>query len=157
MANSNPDNQFSDKKQPGRRRGKGKRNLILDAIKEQSLIGLSKESSDDDAEKAFFGHIAARAFNPEDQNGGMCLRLLADKGWSSIKPTMEHVEFTFDENAEPHVQAAQVMKAASDGVIAPDVANMFIGSIASMLKIEEVTEIKKELERIKEILGIADD
>lgn len=157
MANKNPSNQFSEKKQPGRRRGKSKKSLILDAMKEQALMGLNDDSSYDEAEKAFFGHIALRAFNPEDQNGGMCLRLLADKGWSNIKPTMEHVEFMFDENAEPHIQAAQTMKAASDGVIAPDVANMFIGSIASMLKIEEVTEVKKELERIKEILGISDD
>lgn len=147
---------FSKDKQPEKRRGRSKRNLILDSIREKSLIGVDSNASNEDVEKAFFGHVASRAFNPEDQNSGMCLRLLADKGWSSVKPTMEHVEFEFDESAEPHIQAAQVMKAASDGLIAPDVANMFIGSIASMLKIEEVTEIKKEIEQIKEKLGLSD-
>lgn len=144
---------FSKGVQPDKRRGRSKRNLILEAIKEASLMEANPDSSNEDVEKLFFTHIAKQAANPESENFGMCLKLLADKGWSSIKPTMEHVEFTFDENAEPHIQAAQVMKAASDGVIAPDVANMFIGSIASMLKIQEVTELADRLKAIEEQLG----
>ena len=63
------------------------------------------------------------------------------------------VDFEFDENAAPNVQASQVMKAVSDGLIAPDSGQMFISSIASMLKIEEVTEIKDRLDKIEEALN----
>jgi hypothetical protein len=144
----------SDSRKKMKPRGRSKRTIILEAIKEESLLGLSSEASSEEVEKSFFAHIANRAFDIEDQNSGMCLRLLADKGWSSVKPTMEHVEFDFDENASPAIQASQVMKAASEGRIAPDIANMFVSSIASMLKIEEVTEIRKELDSIKEMLGM---
>ena len=66
---------------------------------------------------------------------------------------MPMVDFEFDENASPNVQASQVMKAVSDGLIAPDSGQMFISSIASMLKIEEVTEIKDRLDKIEEALN----
>ncbi len=138
-------------------RGRNKRTLILEAIKEKSLLDLDKDSSNEDAEKAFFSHIAERAINPDDQSSGMCLKLLSDKGWANLKSTMEHVEFNFDEKSDLHVQAAQIMKAVSVGQVAPDVAHILISSIASTLKIEEVTEIKKELEKIKEMLGLVND
>lgn len=115
------------------------------------------ESSNEDVEKLFFKHIAAQASNPGSDHFGLCLKLLADKGWSSIKPTMEYVEFTFDEEALPHQQASQVMKAAAEGQIPPDVAQSFITSIASMLKIEEVTELKGRLTEIEKALGISND
>lgn len=143
---------FGKEQQPDKRRGRSKRTLILEAIKKESLMGTHPDASNEEVEVAFFSHIAKRAGNPEDQNSGMCLRLLADKGWSNVKPTMEHVEFTFDETATPAAQANQVMKAASQGLIAPDVANMFISSIASLLKIEEVTELRAQVEAIKEAL-----
>lgn len=135
-------------------RGRAKKTLILEAIKAASLMDTAPDSTQEETEKAFFTHIAKQAANPESENSSMCLKLLADKGWSSIKPTMEHVEFTFDETAKPHEQAAQVMKAAASGQIPPDVAQAFIASIASMLKIEEVTELSKRLESIEEALGL---
>ncbi|WP_094752686.1 hypothetical protein [Psychromonas sp. CD1] len=39
-------------------------------------------------------------------------------------------------------------------LIAPDVANIFINSIASMLKIDEVTELQRRLASIEESLGV---
>lgn len=138
-------------------RGRAKKTLILEAIKAASLMDTTPESTQEETEKAFFTHIAKQAANPESENSNMCLKLLADKGWASIKPTMEYVEFTFDEEAKPHVQAAQVMKAASSGQIPPDVAQSFIGSIAAMLKIEEVTELKDRLSEIEKALGISNE
>lgn len=140
---------FSEGTQPERRRGRSKRNLILEAIKEASLMEANPDSSNEDVEKLFFKHIATQASNPGSDHFGMCLKILADKGWSSVKPSMDHVEFKFDERATPSVQAAQVMKAASEGSIAPDVAKMFIDSIASMLKITEVTELQDRINALE--------
>ncbi|WP_094752111.1 hypothetical protein [Psychromonas sp. CD1] len=67
---------------------------------------------------------------------------------------MPFVIFDFDKDATPSVQATQVILAASKGFIAPDVANIFINSIASMLKIDEVTELQRRLASIEESLGV---
>lgn len=148
---------FGKDSQPSNRRGKGKQTLILEAIKEASVLGLKGESSKDDTEKAVFRFMAEAAFNPTADTAPMssfCLGQLMKKGWPDVKSVMPCVEFDFDENAEPAVQASQVMKAASDGLIPPDIANTFVSSIASMLKIEEVTELQKRLEAIEESLGV---
>jgi hypothetical protein len=137
-------------------RGKAKRTLILDAIKKKALIGMHEGATRAECEEAFFGHIASRAFNPEDKDSGTLLKFLGDKGWAGLKPTMEPVEFELDETATPAFQAAQVMKASSLGKIPPDVAGLYMTCIASMMKIEEVTTIKADIERIKEQLGIGD-
>lgn len=144
---------FAKDKQPENGRGKAKKTLILNAIKKASLMGTNPDSTRDEAEEAFFVHVATQAANLTGEHFGLCLKILADKGWSSVKPTMEHVEFEFNAEATPANQAAQVMKAASHGLIAPDIANMFISSIASMLKIDEVTELQARLEAIEKVLG----
>lgn len=136
---------------PGR--GMSNKNRVLDGIRKSVLSGLLPEATRDQAEIAFFKKVADRAFNDEDKDSGMLLRFLGDKGWSSMKPTLGSVEFEFDEKAEPHEQAAQVMAAAARGDIAPDVAQMFVASIANMLKINEITEIRERLEQIEKQLG----
>jgi len=147
--------EFTEDRQPEKRRGRSTKNKILDAIKSESvkdLIGLHGEPTREQAENAFFSHIAKRAFNIDDKDSGQMLKVLADKGWSSVKPTMERVEFEFDSTATPDKQAAQVLDAASKGLISPDVANMFIDSISKMLKIDEITVIKNRLEAIEKAL-----
>lgn len=134
-------------------RGKSKKNLILDMLRGKSLLDLSPGSTNDEAEQAFFHHIAKSAFNLEDANRGMCLKLLTDKGWASVKPSSELIEFEFDKDALPHVQAAQVMNAAARGLIPPDIANTFISSIKSMIDIEEYTDLKGRIEKMEAILN----
>ena len=143
---------FGEKNQPSTRRGRSKRTLILEAIKETSLVGTSKDSTPEEVEVAFFKHVAERATNAEDNNSGMCLKLLADKGWASVKPSSECVSFDFDDKAEPHEQAAQVVKAASKGLIPPDIANTFVSSIKSMIDIHEYTELKQRIEKLEAVL-----
>jgi hypothetical protein len=46
------------------------------------------------------------------------------------------------------------MKATSQGLIAPDVANMFISSISSMMKIQEATDMNRRIEEIELSLGV---
>lgn len=100
--------------------------------------------------------MATVAFNPEDKDRGMCLKLLADKGWASVKPSSERVSFVFDVNALPHVQAAQALKAAADGDIPPDIANTFIQAIKAMIDIEEFTNLKDRIAALEKSLGLND-
>ena len=76
-------------------------------------------------------------------------------GWAlPKKPTMPTIEFDFKAGSTPSEQAAQILKETSKGKIAPDVAQLFINSIASMMKIEEVTEIAERLEEIEKMMGV---
>lgn len=134
-------------------RGMSNKNRVLDGIRKSSMSLLSEDATRDEAEIAFFKKVADRAFNDDDKDSGMLLKFLGDKGWSSMKPTLGSVEFDFDEKAEPHEQASQVMAAAARGEISPDVAQMFVASIANMLKINEITEIRERLEQIEKQLG----
>lgn len=138
-------------------RGKGKQTLILEAIREASVLSLSENSTRDESEKAVFKFMAQAAFNPTADTALMsnfCLGQIMKKGWPDVKSVMPCVEFDFDASATPSSQASQVMKAASDGMIPPDVANTFVSSIASMLKIDEVTELQKRLDAIELSLGV---
>lgn len=135
-------------------RGRGKKSLILEAIREESLIETNPDSTPEFVEKAFFRHLAKSALNPLDEDRVVCLKILTDKGWANVKPSSELVEFDFDIDAPPHVQASQIINAASSGQIPPDIANSLVSSISSMLKIEEVTEISRRLEEIEKQLGV---
>lgn len=146
---------FGKDSQPKNRRGKSQKTIILEAIREQSLIGLSPDATRDEVEKAFIAHTASRALNPNDKQSSMLLGILWNKGWKNIKTSNDCVEFDFNEKAKPAEQAAQILKAASSGQIPPDVANIFIQSIASMLKIEEITEIQRRLEELEKAMGVS--
>jgi len=150
MASSSTTLKIGDNLPP---RGKSKRTLILEAIKASSLMDTSPDCTQEEAEMAFFVHIARQASNLSSEHFGMCLKLLADKGWSNVKPTMDYVRFDFDDNLTPSQQAAQVMKAASNGEIAPDVAKMFVDSITSMLKIAEVTELQDRINALERAMN----
>lgn len=143
---------------PGR--GRDKRTLILDAIKESALLGLSKDSTRDEAEKAVFARMAQVAFNPTDENqvgqSGTCLTLLMKKGWPDLKPQDPLIEFEFDSEGTPLQKANQLMSAISNGCIPPSTGISLINAMAAVMKIEEVTEIRQEIDRIKEKLGISD-
>ena len=138
-------------KMPGR--GRSNKTLILEMLREEGHLRLNKDSTKEDAEKAFFSHVATSAFNFEDQNRGMCLKLLGDKGWASVKPSSEMVAFDFTKDGKPFEQAAEVMFAASNGELAPDIANTFIQSIKSMVDIEEYTDLKERIEKLEELLN----
>jgi len=77
-------------------------------------------------------------------------------GWAlPTKPTVPVVQFDFKAGATPSEQAAQIISEAARGKIAPDVAQMFISSISSMLRIEELTEIAARLDEIEKMMDIS--
>lgn len=137
---------------PGR--GRSNKTKILEAIRKESFESLAEGATNDECEVAFFRHIVRRIqCGVGDKDSGMLLKFLGDKAWSSMKPTLGNVEFDFDPDSEPHEQASQVMAAAAKGEIAPDVAQMFVASIANMLKINEITEIKERLEALEQMIS----
>lgn len=135
-------------------RGRSKRTLIIEAMREQALLGVKKDASNEDVEKAWFAHLVENAVSPDSKDSGLCIRLLTERGWAALKPSSECVRFEFDHDAAPHVQASQVMRAVAEEIIPPDLGIAFVGGIRSMLDIEANTELKAEIERIKEKLGI---
>jgi hypothetical protein len=149
MANRDPENKITpDSRSTMIPRGKGKKTLMLDAIRD------SVEGGEHEFLKQVVMIALGRDGSEESKPNTQLLTLVLQRIDPPLKSTLPLIEFDFNEKAKPAEQAAQVMKAASDGVIAPDIANIFVSSIASMLKIEEVTEIRKELDQIKEILGV---
>jgi len=74
--------------------------------------------------------------------------------WNDKKATAPTINFTIDEKGKPTEQAAQILAAIAAGIIQPDIGAMLISSISNVLKIEEVTTIKEEMEEIKRKLGL---
>ncbi len=134
-------------------RGRANKTIILEAMREASMLELTEDSSKDDAEKAFFKMVLSAAITPDDPSRGMCIKLLADKGWASIKPASECVEFEFDHEADVHIQAAQLVKAISTGNLAPDIGNTLIQSIRAMMGIEADTIIKERVDKLEATLN----
>lgn len=141
--------QFDSERQPEERvpRGKGKKSLMLEAIR--AHCGSEDDFLREVVKAAIGDPINEIAPNP------VLMNMVLQRIEPPMKSTMPLVEFEFTPTSKPHEQAAQVMKAAADGLIPPDIANMFVSSIASMMKIEEVTEIAKRLESIEASLGLS--
>lgn len=137
---------------PGR--GQSFKNKLLDVIREEAMIGATKKTTKEKTEKLYIKHMAERAFDTDDIASATLSKELLNKSYPSLKSTVPLVEFDFDVDAKPSVQASQILKAASNGHIPPDTAQIFISSIASMMKIEEVTEIADRLTAIEKELGL---
>ncbi len=139
---SNKYTKFTSDNQPNskNRRGKSPKTKILEALRRSS-------KSEDD----FWDVLVKRALDPDDP---VALKEVLARLSPTKKATMPKIEFVFDANATPSIQASQILAAASDGIIPPDVAQVFISSIATMMKIEEVTEIANRLTAIEKELGL---
>lgn len=141
---SNKSTQFSSENQPSNRkvRGKSERTKLLEAIK--------RTGGDEDG---FYDILVERAFNREDPASSQLLKELMIRFYPPSKPTLPCIEFDFDENASHAVQAAQILKATADGQLPPDMAATFIQAISNMLKIDEMTDLRNDVEEIKRILN----
>ena len=147
--------EFSSENQPEERkpRGKGKKSLMLEAIRsvcenEQEFLrrvvtvglgGAEVTGKDDDGEDI----VEYRPPNP------MLINMVLSRIEPPLKAISSMVNFEFDDKAKPHEQAAQVLKAVADGSIAPDIGHMFVTSISSMLKIQEITDIDERLKKME--------
>ena len=134
-------------------RGRSKKTIIMEALRKEAMSGVPDGASNDEAENAWFSHLVKKAFDSEDKDSGLCLRLVTERGWAALKPSSDCVSFEFDKDATPTTQAAQVMDAVSEGHIPPDLGLAFVSGIKSMIDIEANTELKARIEQIEEMLG----
>jgi hypothetical protein len=136
---------FTSDNQPDpskKKRGKGKKSLMLEAIR--STCG---------SEQEFLKSVVKIGMgDPENEvePNPKLLNMVLQRIEPPLKANNACVNFEFNPKLKPHQQATQVLDAASKGVIPPDVAAMFVSSIQSMLKIEEVTEVKEKLDKLEE-------
>lgn len=155
--------EYSKDNQPEERkpRGKGKRTLMLDAIRDVckdeheflreivkiGMGGLTVIGTDDDGNEE-------KEYKPPNT---MLLNLVLNRIEPPLKATSPMVNFEFDKSLKPHQQAAQVLNAVSNGEVAPDIGNIFVQSIRAMIDIEEYTDLKSRIEAIEESLGLSSD
>lgn len=126
---------------PGR--GKAKRTLMLDAIR--NVCGTEDE---------FLKKVVSIGLGDKDNAPNPTLLTLAlNRIEPPLKPVSPMINFTFDANAKPHEQALQIIIESSKGNIPPDVAKMFVESISSMLRIQEVTDLEDRIKAIEVING----
>lgn len=138
------DTQFSADKQP-KGRGKAKKSLMLEAIR--SACGTEQEFLDQVIKIGLGDPLNELAPNPT------LLTLVLNRIEPPLKAIAPMVEFEFDVNAKPHEQGNQILKAVGDGQLAPDIGQMFISSIKSMIDIEEYTDLKERIEKLEELLN----
>ena len=135
-----------------KRRGKGKRVLMLDAIRDTCEGGESEY-----LKKVIEASLGDPLAEPPIPPNPQLMNLVMNRIEPPLKGVMPVVEFDFTKSATPAKQASQILYAASKGIIPPDVAGMFISSVASMLKIDEITMIKAKLEEFEKIIGGANE
>ena len=137
---------------PGR--GMSNKNRVLEGILASSRSGLSKNATRDEAEIAYFKHIADRAFDPEDKDSGTLLKFLGDKGYSSMRPTLGCVEFEFPSAGSPTDKALAIVNAMATAKLPPDIGTLMIGIIKDSVIIEEGTDLKVRIENIEKSLNV---
>lgn len=124
-------------------RGKAKKTLMLDAIR--AVCGTEEE---------FLERVVTAGMGDPENDVAPNLPLLSlvinriEPPLKAVSPT---VEFKFRKSARPHEQAEDVLIAVSDGLISPDIGQMFISSISSMLKIQEITELEDRITAIEKM------
>ncbi len=130
---------FSKDQQPKRGRGKSERTKILEA-----MARMDDPKTQDD----FYDLLATKAFDSDDS---FTFKELLNRLSPIPKATSPLVQFEFDETATAHIQAKQVIKAMADGLVPADLGKLFVDSIQSTLKIQEVTDIDERLKAIEEL------
>lgn len=137
---------------PGR--GMSNKNRILEAMKAESFEGLGTKSTRDECEIAFFRKIVRKASDVEDKDSGMMIKLLGDKGWSNMKPTLGNVEFEFPSAGTPTDKALAIVNAMATAKLPPDIGQLMIGIIKDSVIIEEGTDLKSRIENIEKSLNV---
>lgn len=123
-------------------RGKGKRTLLLDAIK--SVTG--------DDEEAFYRKIVERAINPGDSASPALMKEILSRMYPASKPTMPLVRFEFPANGTPVEKVAALEMAIANEEIPSDVAKTMIEIMKMGLEIQQVTEFEDRIKAIEDRL-----
>ena len=107
---------FTSEYQPAKR-GQDKRTMILDAIRQASLLNIPEDAEKADIERAFFARIAKIALDDEHKDSGLCKQALLDRGWAKAKPEATMILFDYDKSDTPSEQAKSIIESSSQGLI----------------------------------------
>lgn len=130
-------------------RGRSKFSVLLEVIKEDSMIGLNPKATQEEAQKAFLRHVAGRALNPDDMVSGQLLNSLINRCFPSIKPVMPECDVGIEDGDSIDVMAEKIVSAAGSGAVSPDVASMLMGLLKDKAIINEKSDIIKRLEALE--------
>ena len=134
-------------------RGKAFKTLLLEVLREESMLELKNKSTKDEANKAFIKHIANRALNIEDPNSAMLLKELITKSYPSLKPTLDKITFDFRVDGTDLQKANDVLNAISSGTIPPDVGVLIMSVIKDNSVIEANTILTERIEKLEATLN----
>lgn len=132
--------QFTSENQPKKGRGKSERTKIIEAMGRQGKT-----------ESGFYDHLVTMAF---DVDNTFAYKELLQRMAPLKKAVLPNVSFDLDKEATPQDKAAQILTAISESEIPPDIGIGLINAIRNVLDIEANTELKAEIERIKDKLGL---
>ena len=138
----------SRKKMPPR--GRSKFSLLMDVIKESSMLDLTPKATQEEAQKAFMKHVASRAFEPSDPVSGQLLSSLINRCFPAIKPVMPECDLGFANGDSIDDMAAKIVSAAGSGTVSPDVAAALMGLLKDKVIINEKGELMRRLEELEE-------
>lgn len=128
---------FTSDYQPGNKGAKHKRTKIIEALKRQGKT-----------EEDFYDVLVETAMGGDN----MLMKEILVRMYQPYKATVEPVEFDFDD-ASPAAQVRSIMRAASNGEIAPDIALIFANAVKAGMDIEANTELKERIEKLEALIA----
>ena len=131
-------------------RGRSKFSLLLEVIKESSMLDLTPSATQEQAQKAFMKHVASRALSPGDPVSGQLLSSLINRCFPAIKPVMPECDLGFASGDTIDDMAAKIVSAAGSGTVSPDVAAALMGLLKDKAIINEKGELMRRLEELEE-------
>lgn len=157
---SKEDTQFSGDKQPDsdKKTGPRFRTVLFDTLHKAGVFKELKKKKGErvkstDIEQEFLIHVAARAFDKDDPASGAILKELLRKSYPTAKPVLSTVAIDVNPSLKPHQQAQQILQAACDGELPPDVGALFIQSLDSIATIQQKHELAERVERLEQMMN----
>lgn len=149
----NPSHITPESRKKMKPRGKGRRNVILEAMKSTGVFGASEDDTVDEAEQKYWQHICDISVKDDHPDRQMYSKILSDKVAPTFKPSLERVKFDLDTTKSSSDQSTQILNAIAVGEIPADVGKMLIDAIANIVKIDEYTELKDRIDNLEGVLN----
>ncbi len=143
---------FGEDNQPEKRRGKGRKNILLDAIKKKMESEGVEVRDRDHAEELFADKLVEQAFAQVAIGENTLFNEVTNRVYPKFKPTSEPVNFEFPENGTHTEKFNAIMVAVSLGELAPDTGGELVKMLNTGVNIEDVTELKAKIEEIEKAM-----
>lgn len=119
------------------------------------MLTLTKDSTREQAEKAFISAVARRALDEEADGSHQLMAHMLNKSYSSLKQVAPEVQVSnFPHSGTPTEKAQAIMNSIANGEIPADIGAIIIGATKDCVIIEEGTELKARILEIEKKLGI---